>query len=234
MSCVQIAPLARAREHREVGHAPRESVVLLDRLEQTAVHLLYVRRPGPLGEHLEAEVAHHEVRRGAEHGLERRQRVEVFPREAAAARHDALEQVLFLLAVAHLALRELAALALVGHLAQQRVDLRARHHRARRGRHPLAQARHELPVARHDDVRADLGVLPDGERHARGRLRHRQVLEHVLEGVVIAIEVERPLGVGARDAIEALEEVGGVRHGSSSYLARLGLAGHLAQRNPMP
>ena len=117
--------------------------------------------------------------------------------------------------------RDLPAGPLVGHLGEQRVDLRPREDRKRARRHPLAQTRDEEAVARDDDVRSDLDVRPDGQGNTLDAVLDRQVLEDELDRLVVAVQPQGELGLLAGDPVEALEEVVGVSH--PSFVAEMAL-----------
>ena len=93
----------------------------------------------------------------------------------------------------------------------ERIDLGASQDRQVLRRHPVAERRDEPPFARDDDVRA---VSPFVERESDALLVLGEVcvVEDPPDAILVAIEPEREVGETARDAIEALEEMDGVRH----------------------
>ena len=146
-----------------------------------------------------------------EHRFHRRDGAEVFAGEAAAAREDPREEVALFFAGPELALREFPKGSLLGDLGEQCVELTPRHRRQVRP-HSAPEARHEVTGARDDDERA-LDRVVERERDAFGRRRQMGAVEDEAHRGVVAIELERELGLLASDAIESLEEMVRVRHG---------------------
>ena len=98
-----------------------------------------------------------------------------------------------------------------GHLARDRVELRASDNGQVAGPHAATETGDEVAAACDDQERALRGIV-DRDRYALRAVRQLRRVEHGAEEIGIAVEFQGEIHLAAREAIEARQEVLGVLH----------------------